>query len=104
MLCYRCCIRKTLSYRRQRSKTMNPNRLNRAGLADMAKNTAVQVAAGKVTGLLPEQVVSISAAIAGAADELAAADQRQVATIAAAHEATRIAQEKRLVVLRLQQD
>jgi hypothetical protein len=83
---------------------MDPNRMNRADLADLAKNTAVQVAAGKVTGLLAEQVLSISAAIEAKASELANADQRQVAAVAAAHEATRIAQEKRFEMLRLLQE
>ena len=83
---------------------MDPNRMNRADLADMAKNTAVQVTAGKVTGLLPAQVASISAAIGAKAAELATADQTQVAAVAAAHEATRIAQTTRLELLRLLQE
>ena len=83
---------------------MDPNRLHRADLADMAKNTAVQVAAGKVTGLLAEQVAGISTTIGNAAAELAIADQAQVAAVAAAHEATAIAQEKRFRLLRLMQE
>jgi hypothetical protein len=83
---------------------MNPNKLNRAELADFAKNTATQVANGKVSRLLAAQVSSVSAAIDAAAAELAAADQIQVAARAAALEATRIAQEKRFALLKLLQD
>ena len=83
---------------------MNPNKLNRAELAEFAQNTATQVANGKVSGLLAAQVASISAAIDAAAAELAAADQIQVSARAAALEATRIAQEKRFELLKLLQD
>ena len=54
---------------------MNPNNLTRAQLADFARNAATQVAFGKVTGLLPEQGLAISAALLAEADELTELDQ-----------------------------
>src|SRR4029434_4114356 len=79
---------------------MNPNNLTRADLADFAKNAATQVAAGKVTGLLAEQVLSISAALMTEAEELAERDRPQVALHAAAIEATQKARAKRVQVSR----
>ena len=49
---------------------MNPNYLTRAELADFGKNTATQVANGKISGLLAAQVASISATIAEASSKL----------------------------------
>jgi hypothetical protein len=83
---------------------MKPNYLNRADLAAFGKHTATQVANGKVSGLLAEQVASISAAIAEASAELAETDRLQMQIRAAALEATTIAQEKRILVLKLLQD
>ena len=75
---------------------MNPNNLTRAQLADFARNAATQVAAGKVTGLLPEQRLAISAALMGEADELTDLDQLQVALRAATIEVTRKARDMRV--------
>ena len=83
---------------------MNPNYLTRAELADFGRNTATQIANGKVSGLLAAQIASISTAIDAAAAELAEADNRQVELRAAAIEATRIAADKRNRLLRLLQD
>ena len=83
---------------------MNPNNLTRAQLADFARNTATQVANGKVAGLLVAQIASISAAIETAALELAAADEAQVAQRAASLEATRIAQERAVSLKKLLQE
>jgi len=83
---------------------MNPNYLTRAELADFGKNTATQVANGKVSGLLDAQVASISAALAEASAELAEADRLQVETRAAAIAATEAAQVKRRRLLKLLQD
>ncbi len=77
--------------------------MTRAQLADFGRNIATQVANGKVKGMLAEQIASISAAIADASDELAAADNAQVAAKAAAIETTRIAQEKQARLLKLLQ-
>src|SRR3954447_4668630 len=83
---------------------MNPNYLTRAELADFGKNTATQVANGKISGLLTAQVSSISAAIGDASAELAEADRLQVETRAAAIAATEAAQVKRQQLLKLLQD
>ena len=80
---------------------MNPNNLARAQLADFARNSATQIANGKVTGLLAAQILSISTAIADAAADLASADAAQVAMRAASLEATRIAQEKAVLLRKL---
>ncbi len=77
--------------------------MTRAQLADFGRNVATQVANGKVKGMLAQQIASISAAIADASDELAAADNAQVAAKAAAIETTRIAQEKQARLLKLLQ-
>jgi hypothetical protein len=53
--------------------------MTRAELADFARNAATQVAAGKVTGLLPEQVVSFSNGLETDADELSEVDNEIVA-------------------------
>ena len=83
---------------------MNPNYLNRADLAAFGRNTATQIAIGKVSGLLAEQIASISAAIADASESLAELDRRQMEIRAAAIEATTLAQEKRIYLLKLLQD
>jgi hypothetical protein len=62
---------------------MIPNNMTRAELADFARNAATQVAAGKVTGLLPEQVLAFSSGFETDADELAANNAQQVALRAA---------------------
>jgi hypothetical protein len=58
---------------------MVPNNMTRAELADFARNAATQVAAGKVTGLLPEQIVSFSNGLETDADELSEVDNEIVA-------------------------
>jgi len=83
---------------------MNPNYLTRAELADFGKNTATQVANGKISGLLAAQLASISATIAEASSELAEADRLQVETRAAAIAATEEATVKRRQLLKLLQD
>ena len=83
---------------------MNPNRLNRANLADFGKNMAAQIAAGKVAGLLPEQVTAFSDAISAASELVATRDAAQVAAVAAAREATQLAQDARNDMLRLTQE
>jgi hypothetical protein len=83
---------------------MNPNYLTRAELADFGKNTATQVANGKISGLLAAQVASISAAIADASVGLAEAHRVQVETRAAAIAATEAAHVKRQQLLKLLQD
>ena len=83
---------------------MNPNRMNRASLADLGKNMAAQIAAGKVSGLLPAQVIALSDAISAASELVKTRDEAQVAAIAAAREATQLAQEARFELLRLIQD
>ena len=83
---------------------MNPNRMNRAHLADFGKNMAAQIAAGKVDGLLPEQVMAFSEAIAAASELVATRDKNQVAAVAAAREATQLAQDARHGMLRLTQE
>jgi len=82
---------------------MNPNRLNRASLADFGKNMATQIAAGKVGGLLPEQITAYSDAIAAASELVATRDKNQVAAVAAAREATQLAQDARNDMLQLTQ-
>jgi len=82
---------------------MNPNNLTKAELADFAKNAATQVAEGKVTGLLPEQVLAISEALMNEADELGELAQQQIAIRAASIEITRMAREKSFRVNRLLQ-
>ena len=74
---------------------MNPNNLTRADLAEFARNAATQVAEGKVTGLLAEQVMHFSASLIVEADSLTELDQDQVAQRAASIEATRKATDKR---------
>jgi hypothetical protein len=83
---------------------MNPNYLTRAELVDFGRNAATQVANGKVSGLLPAQVASISAAIGDAAEVLAEADRRQVETRAAGIAATAAAQAADLLMEKLLQD
>jgi len=83
---------------------MNPNYMKRADLAVFGQHAATAVADGIVTGLLAQQINSISAAIAEASAELAAAEQAQVEARAAALEATRIAQVKRVYLLGLLQN
>jgi len=58
---------------------MTPNNMTRAELADFVRNSATQVAAGKVTGLLPEQAAAFSSGHETDADELAAVDAEIVA-------------------------
>jgi hypothetical protein len=70
-----------------------PNNLSRADLVAFARNAALQLATGHVTGLLPEQASAMSAAIAADAAELAAADAEQVALRAASIASTTTAQE-----------
>src|SRR6185369_913682 len=82
---------------------MNPNNLTRAELANFARNAATQVAAGKVSGLLPEQALSISETLMAAAELLAARDRVQVAQRAASIEATQLAREQDVFVSRLLQ-
>ena len=82
---------------------MKPNNLTRAELADFAKNAATQVAAGKVTGLSPEQALSISERLMAAAESLAERDRVQVAQRAASIEATRLAHDEDLLVSRILQ-
>lgn len=83
---------------------MNPNRMNRASLADFGKNMAIQIAAGKVDGLLAEQVTAFSDAIADASELVAMRDENQVAALAAARQATQLAQDARFQLLRLMQE
>ena len=83
---------------------MNPNRMNRASLADFGKNMAAQIAAGKIAGLLPEQITAFSDAIAAASELVATQDKYQVAAVAAAREATQLAQDARREMLRLTQE
>ena len=80
---------------------MDPNKLTRADLVEFSRNMAAMIAEGKVTGLLPQQVTSIAQAISDASEFLDTAQQKQVAAIAAAHEATAIAQHARVVLLQL---
>jgi len=82
---------------------MNPNNLSRAELADFAKNAATQVAAGKVTGLSPEQALSISETLMAAAETLAERDRVQVAQRASSIESTRLAREQDVLVSRMLQ-
>ena len=82
---------------------MNPNYLTRAELADFGKNTATQVANGKISGLLAAQVTSISVAIADASAQLAEADRLQVEARAAAMAATEAATVMRRQLLKLLQ-
>src|SRR6476619_562112 len=83
---------------------MNPNRMNRANLADFGKNMATQIAAGKVNGLMPEQITAFSDAIAAASELVATRDANQVAAIAAARQTTQLAQDARFALLRLMQE
>src|SRR6187401_1975847 len=83
---------------------MNPNRMNRASLADFGKNMAAQIAAGKIAGLLPEQITAFSDTIAAASELVANRDKNQVAAVAAAREATQLAQDARREMLRLTQE
>jgi hypothetical protein len=83
---------------------MDPNRMNRASLADLGKNMAAQIAAGKVSGLLPAQVTALSNAIAAASELVKTRDEHQVAMLAAARESTQLAQQARFELLRLMQD
>lgn len=82
---------------------MNPNNLTRAQLADFARNAATQVAAGKVTGLSPEQALSISETLMAEAEILAERDREQVAQRAASIEATQKARDQDVRVSRLLQ-
>jgi hypothetical protein len=74
---------------------MNPRNLSRAELVDFIKNAATVVAAGKISGLLPAQVTSISDELNAIAVRLAFDDSAQVAGVAAAMELTQIAQDDR---------
>ena len=80
---------------------MNPNNLTRAELANFAKNAAMQVAAGKVTGLSAEQALSISETLMAEAEILAERDRVQVARRAASIEATQLARQQDLLVSRV---
>ena len=82
---------------------MNPNNLSRAQLADFARNAATQVAAGKVTGLSPEQALSISETLMAEAEILTERDREQVALRAASIEATEKARDQDVRVSRLLQ-
>ena len=82
---------------------MNPNNLSRAQLADFARNAATQVAAGKVTGLSPEQALSISETLLAEAEILTERDREQVALRAASIEATQKARDQDVRVSRLLQ-
>jgi hypothetical protein len=82
---------------------MNQNTLNRSDLVDFARNAALQIVQGKVTGMLPDQSLEIAASIIEAADELWLADGDQVAKVAASREATEVAQQKQAAVLKLLQ-
>jgi len=83
---------------------MNPSRMSRASLADFGRNMAAQIAAGKVDGLLPEQVTAFSDAIAAASELVAIRDANQVALMAAARQSTQLAQDARFALLRLTQE
>ncbi len=76
-----------------RFKSIIPNDMTRAQLVDFARNAATQVANGKVSGLLAEQILAFAAGLAADADDLAAADAEQVALRAASIAATRKAQD-----------
>jgi phage-related tail protein len=78
--------------------------MNRASLADLGKNMATQIAAGKVAGLLPAQRAAISNAIAAASELVATLDKDQVAALAAFRQATTLAQSARFELLRLIQE
>jgi hypothetical protein len=78
--------------------------MSRASLADFGRNMAAQIAAGKVDGLLPEQVTAFSDAITAASELVAMRDANQVAAIAAARQATQLAQDARFALLRLMQE
>jgi hypothetical protein len=82
---------------------MNQNNLNRAELVDFARNAALQIAAGNVSGLLPAQEAAMAAAIEEAAAELAQADGEQVALAAAGRQAMEIARQKQSAMLKLLQ-
>jgi hypothetical protein len=75
--------------------------MSRAQLVDFAANTATAVANGKVHGFLPAQNISFSNALAAAKAELAAADLAQVEMRALALQATQIAEDKRMAVLKI---
>ena len=79
---------------------MIPNNLTRAELADFARNAATQIAAGKVKGLLPEQVLEYSAGFEADAIELAATDAEALAMRAASIAATRKGREIQKRILR----
>ncbi len=79
----------------------NPRILTRADLALLAKNAAKAIADGKVTGLTPEQILEMSAALDAEADQLAAADEKAVASVARARTDTGLAQDRRLSVLEM---
>ena len=72
---------------------MIPNNMTRADLAIFTRNAATQVAAGKVTGLLPEQSLAFSTLLLTVASALSTADAEQVALRAAAIASTQKAQE-----------
>jgi len=83
---------------------MKPNHLNRADLINFARNVAAQIADGKVPGLLPEQALIVSMAIAEKAEWLSDAETRSVELIAASMEGVRIAQKERDETLELIQN
>jgi hypothetical protein len=62
--------------------------MTRAELAEFARNAATQVAAGKVTGLRPEQVIAFSEGLELDADELSAVDAEIMALRSALMAAT----------------
>jgi hypothetical protein len=72
---------------------MIPHNMPRADLAVFAKNAATQVAAGKVTNLLPDQAILFSTLLSTVADDLAVADAEQVELRAASIAATQKAQD-----------
>jgi hypothetical protein len=83
---------------------MIPNNMTRAELADFAHNAATQVAAGKVTGLLPEQAAAFSDGFELDADELEIVEAEAAALRSALMAATRRGQQLKARTLRRTQN
>ena len=77
----------------------NPRTLDRASLANFAKNAAKAIADGKITGFTPEQNLALSAALEAEADLLAASNEEAVKSVAKAQTDVGLAQDRRFSVL-----
>ena len=83
---------------------MDPNRFTRAQLIEFAKNMTVQIESGRITGMIDGQIDIVAAAIGQATLELEESEMLHVTRLAAAHEATDMAQKNCVRLLQLIQE